>query len=179
MSKNRRGTKKIKIEQLAAIVIALLCIAGVVWWVFSSDNSIDKEVQKQENTELQVVQFYLHLPERDYIVGRQSPKFKELVGLTQELMNGLTDSIKSPLAGSQGVQQSVYDIQRNNVSLSVWLPQSYQNQVMETDRILIILGGQYLGTVLTRTPNSEEWLAWETSTEQMGHFIELIRTGNL
>lgn len=177
-----------------AAVIAVVAVV-LVYLLFLSDKPPAEDTGKKEFANLQVVQFYLHLPDGDIIIGRKNPKFYKLLELVQKTVTSINRPEKSPLAG-QGVQKAVYELQRENISLSVWLPQAqkistempaegketgdqYHNRVLETDRILIVLGGHYRGQVFTRVPGKEEWLGWKTSAEDMRNLVELIRSGEL
>ncbi len=99
-------------------------------------------------------------------------------------------------------QETIETIKRKYVAVSLWLMQpqkistsikpgnnndagegaalerdKYGNQVISTDRILIVLGGRLQGKVFVRDPVSGNWHVF--STGNVVSLIELVRVGGL
>ncbi|KNZ69272.1 hypothetical protein Tfer_2069 [Thermincola ferriacetica] len=170
---------------------------GLYWLLHQSDNETKRETRNQEFISLQVVQFYLHLPGGDIIIGRKNPNFRKVLQLAEDVVTSVSEPLVSPLEGVREVEKAVYEIQSNSVALSVWLinPQKistkipakdgeiadkFKNRVIETDRIMIVLGGKYMGQVLTKEPGRDDkWLAWKVSHEQLMRLVDVVRVGGL
>jgi len=92
-------------------------------------------------------------------------------------------------------QKEIDDITEQDVSVSAWLMESqkistsmkddspdrdiYGNAVITTDRVLVALGGKYMGTVFIRDPQAGLWQSWEADRDSIRKIAETLRSGGL
>lgn len=175
-----------------AALIALVVFIGVMWILLNDAGEAEQD-KKQEFTEIKVVQFYLHLPEEDMIIGRGK---KESFTALQDLTEQAILNIENPKTGVDSLSQQVIDdITQQDIAVSAWLIESqkisismkgsspdldqYGNSVITTDRVLVAMGGKYMGTVFTRDPEAGLWRGWEADRDSIRKFAETLRTGGL
>lgn len=177
------------------IILALLIVlfVGGLYYLTQDKEQKSRNIYPQEFKNLSVVQFYLHMAGRDYIIGSQDKSFNKVFGAVQTAVL----SIDKPLP-EVGLfdQKSIQDINAKAVSLSVWLvePQKistkvkgstgstsdkYGNRVIVSDRIFLVLGGKFQGKVFTRDSQSGQWQVWDTASDGFMPLIEAVKDGGL
>ncbi len=183
--------KKVRLETVAAL-FALALLVGVMWILLNDAGDVDRD-NNQEFTELRIVQFYLHLPAEDMIIGRgKTESFAELLNLMQQTVLNI-ENTKSGLDTIS--QQDIDDISQQTVAVSAWLIKAqkistsikgtgpdrdkYGNAVISTDRIFVAMGGKHMGAVFTRDPESGLWQGWEADRGTIRKLAETLRTGGL
>ncbi len=179
-----------------AVLIGVVFVGVLTWWLRQPADVKDKEVVDQEFTQLKVVQFYLHLPTGDVIINRGNPKFAEFQKLVESVITDVKDTSTEPALSTKGDTNSIKGIERSTVSLTTWLmePQKvssritakgteladkFNNRVIETDRILIIMGGKQAGSVYTKKANGDIWTSWQTSGKGIKEMVEVVRKGGI
>lgn len=177
-----------KFHKVIAAVIAVLVLLGGLALLFRDKKAVQNSGPVQEYTDLKVVQYYLHMPGRDYIIGRNEKSFEKISSAAKEAACSVSGSLPVRL-------DSVQEIESKGLSLSIWLIQpqkistkikkkggntdKYGNAVLVTDRILLVLSGKYQGKCFTRDPQSGQWQGWDLNQAGMGRLIEIIRGGGL
>jgi len=186
--------KLLRIETVAALAVSVLSIGIFFFLNLSGKDRVDVPGRSKEFGELKIVQFYLHLPGGDMIIGRDKKEsFETLADITDRVIL----NIEKELSESGSIdEKDIQDIKSGSVSLSTWLiePQKistglkgsgsrvkdkYGNYVIVTDRILFVLGGEYLGTVFVRNAETGAWKAWQAPPENMRQLADIIKAGGL
>ena len=178
--------------KIIAALVALVFLAGGIWLLLNNAGEVERD-PKKEFTELRVVQFYLHLPKDDIIIGRaEEESFATLLDLIRQTVL----NIGTPKSGVETFsQKEIDDITEQDVSVSAWLMESqkistsmkddspdrdiYGNAVITTDRVLVALGGKYMGAVFIRDPQAGLWQSWEADRDSIRKFAETLRSGGL
>lgn len=179
-----------KLQIAVALMMMLVLIGGVFFFLqVRSKENVEPQGASQEFKELKVVQFYFHMPGKDYIIGRAQKSFPKVLNAAGKAV--LSISEKRPLE-----LKDVRSIESEALSVSVWLlePQKistkikpkngpnvdkYGNTVLLTDRFLIVMSGRYRGRIFVRDPATSNWQAWAIDGEGMSKLVELVRTGGL
>jgi len=189
------GMEKSKTKLLTVIFIALIILAaGVFFWSRDWDQK-GREDSPLEFTDLNVVQFYLHMSGGDHIIGSNDNSFPRIMDAVVRAVSSINRPLpelglfpdKSPPGRENGPDAgepaSIQDIESGAVSLSVWLiePQKVNTGTGEivTDRLLLVLGGKFQGMVFARDPASGNWTAWGTGSEGITKLAEIVRAGGL
>lgn len=186
---------------VVTILAALLLIGGLFWAGGKKPQSTQS--YRQEFGKLNVVQFYLHMQRRDYIIGRDNPNFNKVMAVASKAVLAISKPLPEigifPDQTSPGKTvetKSIQDIESGAVCLSIWLiePQKistrirgngttlqdkYGNAVVETDRVLLVLGGKFMGKVFTRDYQTGQWRVWTADSDGFMPLIEAVRAGGL
>lgn len=187
---------------MATVVAGAAILFGLFFLMGDKDRTTRQE-HPQQYKKMNVVQFYLHMPGNDYIIGRKDSSFSEVMDAAGTAVLSINKSLKDvgtlpekDLGESAGTGESIQDIKSGVVSLSIWLlePQnistkitapddlekdSYGNGVITTDRLLLVLGGRHRGTIFVRNPETGLWSAWGTEGNGFTKLADLIRTGGI
>lgn len=180
--------QRTKFHKVTAAVIAVVVLAGGLILLFRDKKTTQNPGPVQEFTDLKVVQYYLHMPGRDYIIGRKEKSYEKISSAAKEAACSVSGSL--PVR-----PESIQEIEAKGLSLSIWLLQpqkistkikgkggntdKYGNTVLVTDRILLVLSGKYQGKCFTRDSQSGQWQGWDLNQAGMGRLVEIVRNGGL
>lgn len=186
---NRTGRQKL----LLAGIVVLLLAGALLYLTDYRNNQQETELKQQEFRDISkyVVQFYLHLPGGDYIIGRKNAKYAQLMQSAQQTLC----SISGPLNQKVYTEEEIKQIKSQGIALSIWLTKptkistaisggqgvvldKYQNRVITADRFMITLSGKQRG-IYSRNAETGKWQAWTASGEGYLKLIDLIRKGGL
>lgn len=214
-------TQRVNSHRLPALFLLVVLLVGIGYWWLREAPGPKEPTFKQEFTQLDVVQYYLHMPSGDVIIGRKNANFDQFSKVATNAIlgiNGAAASNKIPEAdltnsdsasesnkekGKAGADfdansvESIQEIERKYISITLWLPQAqkistkitknptppvdkYGNQVITTDRVLLVLAGPYKGMILTRDDaTTGTWTAWDTENPSVQQLVELVRKGGI
>lgn len=203
--------ERIRSHRLLTLFLLMGVLAGVGYWWFNASSVIPDTAVKQEFTKLDVVQYYLHTPDGDTIIGRKNPNFEQFSKVAAKAILGINgaaqqesiretkeivDSVKGADSGEQSFE-SIQEIERKYISVTLWLPETqkistkiiknpagsadkYGNQIITTDRVLLVLSGPYQGMVLTRSESTNgTWTVWDTESSPVRDLVEIVRKGGI
>lgn len=180
--------QKSQVLKIITVVIGIVILAGGLTMLIRDQKGVKNSGPGQEFTDFQVVQYYLHMPGQDFIIGRKEKSFGKLSSTANTAALSISGSLPVKLANANEIESKV-------ISVTIWLlqPQQvstkiktgsgkkdrYGNTVLLTDRIVLVMSGKYQGKIFTRNPQTGEWQGWNSDGAGINGLVEIIRSGGL